>query len=147
MSGAISTKTLAKIIEADLLREPSERFNGAARCLTCGRPHLYKGANGDDSGRFCSRRERYTERLLSPCRDGFDAGAPTWDESKEKNLHLWTPQLQGWRTLAGPAGTVGCNPWQAVIDSSERKRRKLEQRKNRKNKAARSRAYKGVIYE
>jgi hypothetical protein len=96
-------------------------------CLTCGRQFIYKVANGDDSGRFCSTR----------CREGFDAGAPAWDETREKNLHLLTPPLAGCRT------TVGLNPWQSVIDASERKRRKLERRKNRKNKSAHSKAYKG----
>jgi hypothetical protein len=125
MSGAMSTKALARIIEADLLCERSQTSNESAHCLTCGRSHL--------RGRFCSDR----------CREGYDAGAPVWDESREKSLGAWTPSLQGWHTLAGPAGTAGRNPWQSIIEASERKRRKLEKRKNRKNKAARSRAYKG----
>ena len=128
----LTTKTLTRILQQDLLLEP-EKAQIDPKCLSCGRPYLYKGPNGDNSGRFCSRR----------CREGFEAGAPAWDETREKNLHLLTPPLAGCRTIAGPPGTVGLNPWQSVIDASERKRRKLERRKNRKNKSARSKAYEG----
>jgi len=78
--------------------------------------------SGDDSTRFCSTR----------CREAYDAGFPVWDESAELYGHRLTPPLTGWRVIAGPPGTVGSNPWQSVIDASERKRRKIEKRKMRK---------------
>jgi hypothetical protein len=125
MSGAISTKALARIIEADLLCERSQRANESAHCLTCGRPHLRV--------RFCSNR----------CREGYDAGALAWDESKEKNLSAWTPPLTGWRVVAGVPETLGLNPWQSIIEASEKKRRKIEKRKNRRNKEVSSKGSKG----
>jgi hypothetical protein len=131
----ISGKTLAKVIEADLLREPERKQYHAPECHTCGRSYLYKPPKGDDSGAFCSAR----------CRDGYDAGAPAWDKSKELDLRTWTPKLAGLRTVAGPPGTVGLNPWQSVIDASERKRRNIEIRKNRRKTRAIAKASKGEI--
>jgi hypothetical protein len=65
-----ATKSLARIIEADLLREPETRpTHNVVDCFTCGRSFLFKQPTGDDSGRFCSFR----------CRDGYDAGAPRFD--------------------------------------------------------------------
>jgi hypothetical protein len=93
--------------------------------------------SGDDSTRFCSTR----------CREAYDAGFPVWDESAELYGHRLTPPLTGWRVIAGPPGTVGSNPWQSVIDASERKRRKIEKRKMRKNRVAKSKASRRASYE
>jgi hypothetical protein len=120
----ISTKILTRIIEADLLREPEKRQDESARCLTCGRPFLYKPTGNDDSDHFCTKR----------CREGYDADAPRWDGSRERNLSSWIRPLTGCRTIVGPG--LGLNPWQSIIDASERKRRKIENRKNRRNKRA-----------
>jgi len=130
---AISTKAIARIIEADILREPEARpTHNVMGCLTCGRQFLYKRPSGDNSGRFCSIR----------CRESYDAGAPAWDEAKEKNLKYLTPPLAGCRTVAGPG--LGLNPWQSVLDASARVRRKIEKRKNRLNQKAKSMASEGA---
>jgi hypothetical protein len=78
--------------------------------------------SGDDSTRFCSTR----------CREAYDAGFPVWDESAELYGHRLTPPLTGWRV---------------VIDASERKRRKIEKRKMRKNRVAKSKASRRASYE
>jgi hypothetical protein len=48
----ISKKSLTQIIKTGLLQEPKQSAHQVLDCFTCGRPYLYKGPKGDDSGRF-----------------------------------------------------------------------------------------------
>jgi hypothetical protein len=56
-------------------------------CFSCGRSFMYRPAQGDDSGRFCSVR----------CREWFDAGNPAYEPPDFKNLYSTT-----WHHVAGP---------------------------------------------
>src|SRR5262245_31589562 len=66
----LKTKTIARLIEQDLLREPEDR-SVAAQCHACGRSYLYQAPspNSDDNGRFCSAR----------CRETYDAGLQAYE--------------------------------------------------------------------
>ena len=103
--GGISKKSLARIIEADLLREPEHKPSTyrVADCFTCGRSFLHKGCDGDNSGRFCSTR----------CREGFDAGWPPYDPAY---AHKTNPR---WYSLPmGPRGFfINCASWGKRFDS------------------------------
>jgi hypothetical protein len=127
---------IAKAIKRDLLADRPDKYE-ALKCVACGRGYMARPPSGDDSTRFCSTR----------CREAYDAGFPAWDKNVELNGHHQTPLLTGWSVIVGPPGTVGSNPWQSVIDASEKKRRKIEKRKNRENKAAKSKASKRAKYE
>src|SRR5262245_21648069 len=79
----ISTKTLAGMIERDILSEPVARpTHNVMECFTCGRAFLYKDPDGDDSGRFCSDR----------CGEGYDAGFPRFDplQASKNNPRLYS---------------------------------------------------------
>src|SRR5262245_66256193 len=78
----------AGVIEREILRDRerhrarSERGSG---CFLCGRSFVYRKAEGDDSGRFCSQQ----------CREAYDNGhnpQPEFDPIK----------VTAWRVIAGP---------------------------------------------
>ena len=68
-------------------RKQSEVRTADATCFGCGKPYVYRGPRGDNSGRFCS----------DECRIEYDTpGAFTFDPFKHTK----------WRVLAG--GESGC---------------------------------------
>jgi hypothetical protein len=86
----INQSTLAKAIEADLLADKPVAKNDAMSCHACGRPYMYRGPRGDNSGRFCSDR----------CRDAYDAGLPAYDPGRKSTTAALVDPLAGSRQLS-----------------------------------------------
>jgi hypothetical protein len=96
----MNTATLAAAIERDLLRgEPARTY--APECFACGRSFLPRLSDGEDTGRFCSRR----------CREAYDAGLPPYDPDQLKKLASRI-NPGGLRVVAGPPGLNGYDPLQ-----------------------------------
>jgi hypothetical protein len=86
-------------------------------CLSCGARFVYKGPQGDGSGRFCSDR----------CREWCDAG----NQRAEDNPGIRPTEanmpglygLRGWKVIAGPPGIeIGSEYYAGIIAASDRKR-------------------------
>jgi hypothetical protein len=89
----MKTETLANIIKADLLAGKPER-EIVPTCFARRRGYIYRGPNGDDSGRFCSDR----------CRNAYDAGWPVFDpeiHEPDRRRADWVPLAES-RVVAGP---------------------------------------------
>jgi hypothetical protein len=93
--------------------ETSEIGGRISKCFSCGWSFVNK-----PSKKFCSQR----------CRDWYDDGNAGYLQAQQADIY----DLRRWRVVAGPPGTVGTNPWQSIIDASDRKRASFAKRKNRK---------------
>jgi hypothetical protein len=68
----MKTEQLAAALLADRTREVQERTDIIA-CFSCGYNFIYRGRQGELSGRFCSMR----------CQDWYDAGNPSYERQRE----------------------------------------------------------------
>jgi hypothetical protein len=81
-----TTKKLAAAILGDRSHADVSAPQKIFTCFSCGQSMIYRGPQGDDSGRFCSSR----------CRDWFDAGNPPYDSHyASKSNPLWYGLLMG----------------------------------------------------
>jgi hypothetical protein len=100
---------IASAIERDLLRDDDAKpRTNIAECMSCGFTYAAK----PNKGRFCSDR----------CRAWYDAGNAGYRQDWLQPTNIEDVPLSGWRVIAGPPGTVGTNPWQSIIEASDRKR-------------------------
>jgi hypothetical protein len=82
----LSTTKLTAAILHDHDRAGDRSPQNLANCFSCGQSMIYRGSQGDDSGRFCSTR----------CREWHDAGNPPWDSHYAgKSNPLWYGLLMG----------------------------------------------------
>jgi hypothetical protein len=76
--------TLADALKADILADRPFTSPSSVECFLCERSYIYKGPNGDDSGRFCSDK----------CRESYDAAY-----RRPEAVDPFKPT--GWRVVAG----------------------------------------------
>jgi hypothetical protein len=100
----MKTDALAAALKADILRtdRPATPTN-ITNCFACGGSYIYKGPNGENSGRFCSEK----------CREAYDAGyrrpalpAVKYGRLTAPSVSTGCPATQsglpelGWKTLS-----------------------------------------------
>ena len=93
-------------LSADQERTPSS--HNVIDCFSCGRSIIYKGPQGDDSGRFCHQR----------CREWFDAGNPPYAP-----VNVSSVPIRDWKVICRPArGEIGVVYYGPILEPEARRR-------------------------
>ena len=97
----LNPTTLAEEIKSDLLTEAEEstglKFGSPTKCLLCRAGFVYRGLDGENSGRFCSDR----------CRELYDSGLryrPVSIRYGDANGQQMTPTDDGFRIACRSCG-------------------------------------------